>query len=446
MNLAIPLEEAEVKILGTSPDSIDLAEDRGRFGRLLDRLGIPQAPNGVARSYDEAKQVALQINYPVMVRPSYVLGGRAMEVVYNDAMLESYIARATTISPDHPILIDKFLDNAIEIDVDALSDGTNTYIGGIMEHIEAAGIHSGDSACVLPTKSLSKDILDTIKKYTHSLAKALKVKGLMNMQLAIKDNVVYLLEVNPRASRTVPFVSKATGVPLAKLAAKIMVGKSLPEVLPDFQTREHAKLPWTAVKEAVLPWAKFPGVNAILGPEMRSTGEVMGIDTDFPAAYAKSQAAADSPLPEKGTILVSLKNPHKEQAIQIGKRLAKMGFSLVGTTGTAEAFEKAGIAIKTVKKIAEGRPNVVDIITNREVALVINTPSGGRSQSDGSAIRQAATRSRIPIITTLSAAEAATTALEATKKESWTIKSIQDYYKEVHNLKKGKTPTKTSVK
>ncbi|MCB4757225.1 MAG: carbamoyl-phosphate synthase large subunit [Elusimicrobia bacterium] len=446
LNLAIPLEEAGVKILGTSPDSIDLAEDRGRFGRLINKLGIPQPENGVARSYEEARDVASQIGYPVMVRPSYVLGGRAMEIVDTDSMLKEYISRATMISPDHPILIDKYLDNAVEVDVDAISDGENTYIGGIMEHIEAAGVHSGDSACVIPQQKLSLEIVETIEKTTKTLAKALKVKGLMNVQLAIKDNVVYLLEVNPRGSRTVPYVSKATGLPLAKLAAKLMLGKTLPEILPDFEKRQKQKLPWTAVKEAVLPWVKFPGVNIVLGPEMRSTGEVMGIDTFFPAAYAKSQAAANSPLPSKGPILMSLKNTHKEKALGIAKRLLKIGFSLTATAGTAEALSKAGLPVKTVNKIAEGRPNVVDIISNREVALVINTPSGARSRSDGWAIRSAATAVGIPIITTLAAAEAATTAMELSQKKDWTIRSIQDYYKLSPNLtQKQPKPSKTPV-
>ena len=445
LNLAIPLETAGVKILGTSPDSIDLAEDRGRFGRLLNKLGIPQPPYGVARSFNEAKQVATQIGYPVMVRPSYVLGGRAMEIVYNENMLEGYISRATSISPDHPILIDKFLDDAVEVDVDALSDGSNTYIGGIMEHIEAAGVHSGDSACVLPQRKLSQDIVETIEKTTKSLAKALKVKGLMNLQLAIKDNVVYLLEVNPRASRTIPFVSKATGLPLAKCAAKLMLGKSLKEVIPDFEERQKKKLKWTAVKEAVLPWSKFPGASTVLGPEMRSTGEVMGIDSTWSTAYAKSQSSAYSPLPRKGAILVSLKNSQHGRALEVGKRLHSIGFNILATSGTAKSFQEAGIPVKVVNKISEGRPNVVDFITNHEVNLVINTPSGARSQSDGSAIRAASLRSGIPVITTLAAADAATSAMESLKEESWTIRSLQDYYQLLESPQKKTTKNKQKV-
>jgi carbamoyl-phosphate synthase large subunit len=444
LNLAIPLEEAGVKILGTSPDSIDLAEDRGRFGRLLDKLGIPQPAHGVARSFAEAKQVANQIGYPTMVRPSYVLGGRAMEIVYDDTMLESYINRATTVSPDHPILIDKYLDNAVEVDVDALSDGTDTYIGGLMEHIEAAGIHSGDSACVLPQQKLSKEVVDTIENYTRTLAKALKVKGLMNMQLAIKDNVVYILEVNPRASRTVPFVSKSTGIPLAKLAAKLMAGKKLSELLPASLLKKTFITPWTSVKEAVLPWTRFPGTNAVLGPEMRSTGEVMGIAANFSAAYAKSQAAANSQLPTKGKVLISLKKNSPPRAVETARRLHELGFSLVATSGTSELLGNAGIPVETVQKIAEGRPNVVDLITNKEVSLVINTPSGARSQSDGFAMRNAALGAGVPIITTIAAAWAATQAIESLQKDAWEIRSLQDYYKSA-NITPSRAATSSKV-
>lgn len=443
LNLALPLEAAGVKIVGTSPDSIDLAEDRGRFGRLLNKLGIPQPANGMARSYQEAKQVAQQIGYPVMVRPSYVLGGRAMEIVYDDVMLESYINRATSLSTTHPVLIDKYLDNAVEVDVDALSDGTDTYLGGVMEHIEAAGIHSGDSACVLPQRKLSKQVVETIEEYTKALAKALKVKGLMNMQLAVKDNVVYILEVNPRASRTVPFVSKATGIPLAKLAAKIMMGAKLSDVLPEEMRKIVKNLKWTAVKEAVLPWTRFPGVDAVLGPEMRSTGEVMGIDANFPAAYAKSQAAANSPLPTSGKILISLKKESTPRAIAVAQRLHNLGFELLATEGTAHAFQIKGIPVQVVKKISEGRPNVVDHIANKEVALVINTPSGAKSRKDGYAIRNAALATGVPIITTIAAADAAAEAIESLQKDQWTIRSLQDYYKSLSLKPAAKTKTET---
>ncbi len=445
LNLALPLEAAGVKIVGTSPDSIDLAEDRGRFGHLLDKLGIPQPAHGTARSFSEAKQVAQQIGYPVMVRPSYVLGGRAMEVVYDDVMLEGYINRAVSLSSSHPVLIDKFLDNAVEVDVDALSDGTDTYLGGVMEHIEAAGIHSGDSACVLPQRKLSKEVVETIESYTKTLAKALKVKGLMNMQMAVKDNVVYILEVNPRASRTVPFVSKATGIPLAKLAAKIMMGKKLSEVLPEEMRKKAQSLKWTSVKEAVLPWTRFPGVDAVLGPEMRSTGEVMGIAADFPAAYAKSQAAANSPLPIKGKILISLKKESTPRAIDVAHRLHKLGFELLATEGTAHAFQRKGIPVQVVKKISEGRPNVVDFIANREVTLVINTPSGAKSRKDGYAIRNAALATGVPVITTIAAADAAAEAIESLQKDKWTIKSLQDYYKSLPVIKAASGSSKIQV-
>jgi carbamoyl-phosphate synthase large subunit len=383
----------------------------------------------MARSFAEAKEVASRIGYPVMLRPSYVLGGRAMEVVYDDLMLESYIGRATSLSSTHPVLIDKFLDNALEIDVDALSDGMNTYIGGIMEHIEAAGIHSGDSACMIPPRKLNKECLATIVSYTKTLAKALKVKGLMNMQLALKDNVVYVLEVNPRASRTVPFVSKATNVPLAKLAAKLMMGKKLSQVLPKHVLGKDFVTPWTSVKEAVLPWTRFPGVDAVLGPEMRSTGEVMGIADNFSAAYAKSQASANSPLPTKGKVLVSLQKTSQPRAIEIAMKLNQLGFGIMATEGTANTLREAGITVETVKKIEEGRPNVVDIITNKEVSLVINTPSGAHSRKDGYQIRNAALGASVPIITTLAAAAAATEAIESLQKDQWTIRSLQDYYK-----------------
>ncbi len=429
LNLALPLEEAGVKILGTSPDSIDLAEDRGRFGRLLQKLGIPQPAHGVAQSFEEAQEVARQIGYPMMLRPSYVLGGRAMEVAYDDGMLESYISRAATVSPKHPVLIDRFLDNALEVDVDALSDGNDTYIGGIMEHIEAAGIHSGDSACMIPPRKINKESLQTIITYTKTLAKALKVKGLMNLQLALKDNVVFVLEVNPRASRTVPFVSKATNVPLAKLAAKLMMGRKLSEVLPAAVREKGYNTDWTSVKEAVLPWTRFPGVDAILGPEMRSTGEVMGIAADFSAAYAKSQAAANQPLPTKGKVLVSLQKATRARAIPTIQRLHQLGFSIVATEGTAIDLRQAGVPVETVKKIEEGRPNVVDIITNREVTLVINSPSAAHSRKDGYQIRNATLSAGLPIITTLAAAAAAAEAIESLQKENWTIRSLQDYYR-----------------
>ena len=428
LNLAIPLEKAGVKILGTSPDSIDLAEDRKRFGVLLTKLGIPQAPNGTARSFEEARAAAERITYPVMVRPSYVLGGRAMEVVHDEAMLADYIARATRVSPEHPILIDKFLDNAIELDVDALCDGTDTYIGGIMEHIEEAGIHSGDSACVLPPRTLSAKDLVTLKQYTEELAKGLNVRGLMNIQFAIREGIIYILEANPRASRTVPFVSKATGIPLAKIAAKLMVGRKLKDLLPASLLKEGPKMPWTAVKEAVLPWSRFPGVDAVLGPEMRSTGEVMGIDQDFARAFAKSQSAAGTQLPKSGGVLLSLTDQDKQPGAQIAKELSKLGFELFATESTAAYLRQQGLEVRTVLKLTEGRPNVADVIKNREVVLVINTPSGRRSHSEGFTIRQAALQYNVPIVTTLAAARAALAGIRGMREGHMTVSPLQDYY------------------
>ncbi len=428
LNLALPLEQAGVQILGTSPDSIDLAEDRKRFGALLTKLGIPQAPNGTARSFEEARATAERITYPVMVRPSYVLGGRAMEVVYDDAMLADYIARATRVSPEHPILIDKFLDNATELDVDALCDGQDIYIGGIMEHIEEAGIHSGDSACVLPPRTLSAKDLHTIKTYTEQLAKGLGVKGLMNIQFAIREGIIYILEANPRASRTVPFVSKATGVPLAKIAAKLMVGRKLRELLSPHLLKEGPKMSWVAVKEAVLPWSRFPGVDAVLGPEMRSTGEVMGIDQDFSRAFAKSQSAAGSQLPKAGGVLFSLADRDKKAGAHIAKEMAKLGFELLATSSTAACLREQGLEVRTVQKLNEGRPNVADVIKNREAALVINTPSGRRSHSEGFTIRQAALQHNVPIVTTLAAARAALAGLRSIREDRVTVASLQEYY------------------
>jgi carbamoyl-phosphate synthase large subunit len=437
LNLAIPLEKEGVKILGTSPDSIDLAEDRKRFGALLTKLGIPQAPNGTARSFEEARAAAERITYPVMVRPSYVLGGRAMEVVHDEAMLADYIARATRVSPEHPILIDKFLDNAIELDVDALCDGHDIYIGGIMEHIEEAGIHSGDSACVLPPRTLSAKDLATLRAYTEQLAKGLNVRGLMNIQFAIREGIIYILEANPRASRTVPFVSKATGVPLAKIAAKLMVGRKLKDLLPASLLKEGPKMQWVAVKEAVLPWSRFPGVDAVLGPEMRSTGEVMGIDQDFARAFAKSQSAAGSQLPKAGGVLFSLTDRDKQAGAQIAKEVSKLGFELVATGSTAEYFRQQGLVVRTVLKLTEGRPNVADVIKNREVALVVNTPSGRRSHSEGFTIRQASLQHNVPIVTTLAAARAALAGIRGIREGTVTVASLQDYYAR----NKGSVPT-----
>lgn len=429
LNLAKDLERAGVPILGTSPESIDIAEDRDRFKDLVQVLGLKQPRNGVATSFEEAKQVAQYIGYPVMVRPSYVLGGRAMRIIYSEEELEEFISQAVEVSPGRPVLIDEFLEDAIEIDVDAISDGETTIVAGIMEHIEEAGIHSGDSACVLPPFSLSDEIIERVKKYTYALARELKVIGLMNVQYAVKDDEVYVLEVNPRASRTVPFVSKATGVPFARLASQAMAGRKLRDI---GLTRE-VEIPYFVVKESVFPFRRFPGVDPVLGPEMRSTGEVMGIDVDFGMAFAKSQIAAQSYLPLEGTVFISVKNKDKRGVIFLAKKLWDLGFRIVATRGTAKVLSNNGIPVEIVQKVGEGRPNIVDMIKNREIHLVINTPSGGKAQKESSVIRKEAIIRDIPCVTTLSGAEATVYAIERLKVGKMTIRSIQEYHKEVQD-------------
>jgi carbamoyl-phosphate synthase large subunit len=424
LNLAVPLEKAGVSILGTSPDSIDRAEDRERFKGLIQKLGLIQPQNGTATSFEEARAVAREIGYPVVVRPSYVLGGRAMEIVYDEETLERYMRDAVKASPEHPILIDKFLEDAIEVDVDAISDGERVVIGGIMEHIEEAGIHSGDSACVLPPYTLSDDLIEVIRQNTYALARELRVIGLMNIQYAIRDDRVYILEVNPRASRTVPFVSKATGVPLAKLAAKVMVGKTLEEL--GF-TRE-AEVKHVSVKEAVFPFNRFPGVDTLLGPEMRSTGEVMGIDHAFGIAFAKAELAAGQILPRKGRVFISVKNRDKRAVIFIAKKLSDFGFQIVATRGTAKALAQSGIPVEAVNKVHEGRPNIVDRIKNREIDLIINTPTGRRPKRDQVSIRAVAVAHNVPLITTISGAAASVQGIEALLQEEITVKSLQEYH------------------
>ncbi|MGQ9473758.1 MAG: carbamoyl-phosphate synthase large subunit [Candidatus Caldatribacteriaceae bacterium] len=430
LNLAKDLEKAGVKILGTSPESIDIAEDRDRFKELIWRLGLKQPRNGVAISFEEAKEVAHSIGYPVMVRPSYVLGGRAMRIVYSQEELEEFIKKAVEVSPGRPVLIDEFLEDAIEIDVDAISDGEITIVAGIMEHIEEAGIHSGDSACVIPPFSLSDEIIEKIRQYTYALARELQVVGLINVQYAVKDDEVYILEVNPRASRTIPFVSKATGIPFARLASQVMVGRTL----KDIGLTKEPVINYFAVKESVFPFRRFPGVDPILGPEMRSTGEVMGIDGDFGMAFAKSQIAAQSYLPLEGTVFISVKNRDKRGIIFLAKRLWYLGFRIVATRGTAKVLSNNGIPVEVVKKVGEGRPNVVDMMKNREIHLIINTPSGGRAQIDSSVIRKEAIVRDIPCVTTLSGAEATVHAIERLKSGSMTIKAIQDYHRETLSL------------
>lgn len=429
LNLTAALAKAGANILGTSPRSIDLAEDRKRFSKILKQIKIPQAASGTAFSYSEAKEVARRLTYPVMVRPSYVLGGRAMKVIFDDAMLSEYVGKAVEVTPDKPIFIDKFIDNAIEVDVDALSDGVDVYIAGIMEHIEEAGIHSGDSACVMPPHTLSAETIATIKEYTKKLALILKVKGLLNIQFAVKDGVVYILEANPRASRTIPYVSKATGIAMAKLAAKVMVGKKLKKILSANQLADSPpSLKYVAVKEVVLPWTRFSNVDVVLGPEMKSTGEVMGIDSNFGRAFAKAELAAGSVLPRSGSVLVSLGPQNKEDALPVVRDLLNLGFEILATKHTAEFLQKYQLPVREVNKISEGRPNVVDIIKNRQVALIINTPSGKASRADGYHIRRSAVIYNVPIVTTLAAAKATVEGIRAQKSKDWSVQSLQEYY------------------
>jgi carbamoyl-phosphate synthase large subunit len=424
LKLAVPLQEAGVPIVGTSPDAIDRAEDRERFKQLLQKLRLNQPPNGTASSFAEAARIAKQIGYPVLVRPSYVLGGRAMELVYNESDLKDYMERAVQASPDRPVLVDKFLEDAIEMDVDAISDGKTVVIGGIMEHIEEAGIHSGDSACSLPPWSVSGRLLDAIREQTRAMALELGVIGLINIQFAIKDRVVYVLEVNPRASRTVPFVSKTIGVPLAKLAAKVMLGATL----QDLGFTEERRLAHVAVKEAVLPFAKFPNVDAILGPEMKSTGEVMGVDADFGLAFAKSQIAASGSLPIAGTVFLSVREKDKLAVAALATRLAALGFTLMATEGTAAVIERAGVPVERVYKVTEGvRPHIVDRMKNGEVAMLVNTPEGRSARMDSYSIRRTAVTMGIPHFTTMAAAEAAAEAIGALRKEHVSIRCLQEY-------------------
>ena len=430
LNLATELHKAGLKILGTPIESIDLAEDRKLFSKVLEKLNIPQAQSGTATSFKDARKIAEEIGYPVMVRPSYVLGGRAMEIVYDEKALENYISKAANVSPGKPILIDKFLNHAVEVDVDALCDGKDVYIAGIMEHIEEAGIHSGDSACVLPANSLSEKVLNDIRKHTINLAKEIGVKGLMNIQFAVKDGIVYILEANPRASRTTPYVSKATGIALAKLAAKIMTGKKLSELLPKNLLNGPSKeVKYSTVKEVVLPWSRFANVDTVLGPEMKSTGEVMGIDADFGRAFAKAELAAGSLLPDSGAVLVSIGPRGKEEALSIIKDFVALGFEILATKHTAEFFNASGIPAKEVAKIAEGRPNIVDVITNKQVSFIINTPSGAKSRKDGYQIRRNAIMYGIPIVTTLAAAKASVQGIKAKRKSDWSVAPLQEYYK-----------------
>jgi carbamoyl-phosphate synthase large subunit len=425
LNLANRLHQAGVKVIGTSPDSIDLAEDRKRFGALLKELGIPQPDSGMAATVEEAREIAQRIGYPVLVRPSYVLGGRAMAIVYDQEALETYVRNAVGFTPDRPVLIDKFLEQAAEFDVDALADDTACVIAGIQEHIEEAGIHSGDSSCVLPPVRIDPEHLETMRHYARKLAKALSVSGLMNIQFAIKDHRVYVLEVNPRASRTVPFVSKATGVPIARIAALVMAGQKLQE----FNLPEELTVKRFFIKSPVFPFAKFPGVDPVLSPEMHSTGEVMGIGDTFGEAYSKAMMGAGLSLPSAGKAFLSVKDGDKGAAVLIARRLSRLGFGIVATLGTAARLLEVGMNVETVFKVNEGRPNIVDHIKSGEISLVINTPLGRASHYDEQAIRRAALQYSVPCVTTMTGAQALVEAIAASSAENTpNVHSLQELH------------------
>ncbi len=432
LNLAMALKKNGVNIIGTSPESIEMAEDRKLFAAMLNKLEIPQPPNGLATNAEEALQASHRLGYPVLVRPSFVLGGRAMQIVYSDAELIHYMRFAVEASSERPVLVDKFLEDATEVDVDCIADVGNfsdpqqgtIVIGGILEHIEFAGVHSGDAAMVLPPHTLSAKVLETIREYTQAMARELRVSGLMNVQYAVKDEVVYVLEVNPRASRTVPFVSKAIGRPLAKLAAKVMAGKSLQEV--GFTAEEWPK--YWAVKESVFPFNKFLGQDILLSPEMRSTGEVMGLDSDLGVAYAKAQMAANSPLPLSGKVFISIADAHKKDLVEVAQSYLALGFELVATDGTAAWLEAAGLKVARTLKVLQGRPNIVDLLKNKEIQLVINTPSGAAPREDEVRIRTTAVITGTPIMTTISGAKAAALGIAALQRQGYSVKTIQEYH------------------
>jgi carbamoyl-phosphate synthase large subunit len=432
LNLALGLQKNGVNIIGTSPQEIEIAEDRKLFAAMLRKLNVPQPPNGIATNEAQALAVARELGYPILVRPSFVLGGRAMQIVYSDSELQHYMRFAVEASPERPVLVDKFLEDATEVDVDCIADigratqpGEGTIvIGGTLEHIEFAGVHSGDAAMVLPPHTLSPKVIEIIRDYTHAMARELKVIGLMNVQYAVKGETVYVLEVNPRASRTVPFVSKAIGVPLAKLAAKVMAGKTLKEL--GF-TKEIWPEYW-AVKESVFPFNRFPGQDILLSPEMRSTGEVMGLDADLGIAYAKSQIGAGSALPVSGRVFLSVSDAHKPEVAEVGKLFSDLGFELVATGGTAVVLEKAGLKVSRVFKLAEGRPNSVDLLKNREIQLVINTPAGEAPRVDEVKIRTTAVYTGTPIMTTISGAKAAALGIAALRKRGYGVKTLQEYH------------------
>ena len=432
LNLALSLQKNGVNIIGTSPQSIEVAEDRKLFAAMLRKLDIPQPPNGIATNEAEALAAAHELGYPVLVRPSFVLGGRAMQIVYSDTELQHYMRFAVEASPERPVLVDKFLEDATEVDVDCIADvgqfedqsqGTMV-IGGMLEHVEFAGVHSGDAAMVLPPHTLSQEVIGTIRQYTHAMARELKVIGLMNVQYAVKGTTVYVLEVNPRASRTVPFVSKAIGVPLAKMAAKVMAGKSLKEL--GFTTEIWTKY-WT-VKESVFPFNRFHGQDILLSPEMRSTGEVMGLDADLGIAYAKSQMAAGAAPPLSGTVFISVSDAHKDDLPEVARLYADLGFELIATNGTATILEKAGMKVRRVSKLSEGRPNAVDLLKNKEIQLVINTPAGQAPRADEVKIRTTAVYTGTPIMTTMSGARAMALGISALRKSGYSVKTLQEYH------------------
>jgi carbamoyl-phosphate synthase large subunit len=424
LKLAGALAAAGIPILGTAPDNIDLAEDRERFAALIEQLGLRQPENGIARSRDEAVAVATRIGYPVLMRPSYVLGGRAMEIVDTQAQLDTYIREAVIVSGTNPVLIDRYLRDAIEVDVDAIADGETVYVAGVLQHIEEAGVHSGDSACSLPPYSLGDDVIAEIERQTHVLAQALNVRGLMNIQFAVKGDEVYLIEVNPRASRTVPFTAKATGIQVAKIASRVMAG----EKLADFDLSPRNSGTHIAVKEAVFPFARFPGVDPVLGPEMKSTGEVMGIDGDFATAFAKAQLGAGTVLPETGNVFVSVKDSDKPQIVPAMHDLAAMGFSIFATDGTARVLEAAGLNVSTVNKVAEGRPHIVDRIKDGDIALIFNTTEGVQSLKDSASIRGSALYGRVPYFTTAAASIASVAAIAALRRHTLEVRPLQDYH------------------
>jgi carbamoyl-phosphate synthase large subunit len=428
LNLAIPLQKAGVNILGTSPQAIDRAEDRKRFSQLINKLKLRQPPNGTAKSPDDALRIATRLGYPVLVRPSYVLGGRAMEIVYGPEDLKEYMARAVMASPQHPVLVDKFLEDAAEIDVDAVCDGERTVIAGVMEHIEEAGIHSGDSCCALPPFTLAENIVEEIEESTRAMARELDVRGLINVQYALRGETLYVLEVNPRASRTVPFVAKATGIPWAGIATKVIMGRRL----ADLGITREVRPPHSAVKAPVFPWSRFPGVDPVLGPEMKSTGEVMGLDSKFGIAFAKSQIAAGNAWASRGKVFVSVNNRDKRDIISIAKRLTGMDFSLVATHGTATVLRTSGMDVEELPKVQEGaRPNIVDRMKNGEIAFLINTPSGRHCRPFEVSIRATAVRLGVPLVTTLSGAAAVVLGLEEMGHGPMNVRSLQEYQRDL---------------